>query len=425
MSHVFGDAAGAKGIFKKRPFSLLHNSAVTANVTCLPEPQLETTVGKSIQLVPGTRPFNVNLTTTFSESLFEILPVIGLQVSKNVSNTKLALCSWSSGTLQWPLLIQRLVEPFFGLGLDEGSAFAAQMSSLQFAFFSFPKRQKVIEDDEEEDDGGDEEQEESTEQKRQQMKNESDKAESWNVQMQATPANGALAFTYGRNIFSGKAADSVLRSEWSSEGYYPMTESESRSLRLEVQTTVGMDLSLAWHIRGTRQVGEFTRMGLGIGVQGARGLVMTVNWSRLGQRLQLPIAICPLEVVNAEAAAIAVAFPWLAYCALEFGFIRPRQRKERRKLMARRHKQLKKQIPMKKAESSQAIELMTHQVQLRQAKEDARGGLVIIKAEYGYMPSDKQKRNNFAEPSVIDVTVPVAALVNQGQLVIPKTMTKV
>ncbi|RJE18343.1 DnaJ domain protein [Aspergillus sclerotialis] len=412
VSHVFGDAAGAKGIFKRRPFSILNDSAVTANVLLLPEPQLETSIGKSIQLVPGTRPFNVNLTTTFSQSLFEILPVVGLQITKNVSNTKLALCSWSSGTLEWPLVIQRLVEPFFGLGLEEGAALPVQLSSLQFAFFSFPKQQKVVGDGEGEEEGDDEvddEVKESTQRARQQMKTEADKAVSWNVQMQATPENGALAFTYGRNIFSGKAADAVVRSEWSSEGYYPMVESESRSLRLEVQTTVGLDFSLSWHLRGTRQVGEFTRMGLGVGIQ-SQGLVMTVYWSRLGQRLQLPVSVCSLEVVSAEAAAFVVAVPWLAYCALEFGIIRPRQRKERRKLMIRRHKQLKKQIPMKKAESLQAVELMTNQVRLRQAREDERGGLVITKAEYGYIPSDKKKKNNVAEPSVIDVTIPVAAL---------------
>ena len=427
VSHAFGDAAGAKGIFKRRPFSVFNDSAVMANVLFLPEPQLQTTISKSVQLVPGTRPFNVNLTTIFSQSLFEILPVFGLQITKNVSNTKLAVCSWSSGTLQWPLVIRRLVEPFFGLGVEKGSALPTQMSALQLAFFSFPEQQKVVgdeEDDEEGDDEEDHEMKESTQRERPQMKTKSDKAVSWNVQMQATPDNGALGFTYGRNIFSGEAADAVVRSEWSSEGYYPMMESESRSLRLEVQTTVGLDRSLSWHLRGTRQVGEFTRMGLGVGIQ-PQGLVMTISWSRLGQRLQLPLSVCPLEVVSAEAAAFVVAVPWLAYCALEFGLIRPRQRRERRKLMARRHKQLKKQIPMKKAESQQAVDLMTSQVQLRQAREDGRGGLVITKAEYGYMPSDKKKKTLIAEPSVIDVTIPVAALVTQGQLVIPKTITKV
>lgn len=390
----------------------------------MPDLKLETAVAKSFQLVPGTRPFNVNLNTTFAQSIFETLPVIGLQVTKHISDTKLALCSWSSGTLTWPLAIQRLVEPFFGLGMDEDVQ-VAQPSLLQVAFISLPKRYRSISDEDDED--NDEEEEDETMQERQILKSEAGKAESWTVQMQASPMAGAVSFNYGRNLFSGKAADEAVRSEWNSEGYYPMPpESESRSVRLEVQTTIGLDLSLGWHIRGVRQVGEFTRMGLGIGIQGLQGLVMTVSWNRLGQKIQLPISICPADVVNAEASAIGVVFPWLAYCAVEFGFIRPRERRKRRQMMARWHKQLKKQIPRKRAESAQAIELMTHQVQRRQAREEANGGLVITKAEYGYIPSEgKKSRESGAENQVINVTIPVAALVDQGQLVIPKKLVKV
>lgn len=427
VAHAFGDMAGAKGIFKKRPFSFLHNSVATANVLFLPEPKLETGITKAVQLVSGTRPFNVNLTTTFSESIFDTLPVIGLQVTKHVSPTKLALCSWSSGTLGWPLAIQRLVEPFFGLGLEEGEAIASELSSVQFAFVSTPKNNRLI-DDEDDDDEEEEDEDEELLKERQRMKSESEKAESWSTQVQATPEQGVLSFTYGRNIFSGKTVDEAVRSEWSSEGYFPgPPESGSRAVRLEVQTTLALNLGFGWHIRAVRQVGEFTRMGLGVGIQGARGLVMTVYWSRLGQRIQLPIAVCPAQVVNAEAASLAVVFPWLAYCALEFGFLRPRERRKRRAIMARRHKQLKKQIPRARTESLQAIELMTHQVQNRQAREEKHGGLVITKAEYGYIPSEKRKKrnNHISEAQVADMTIPVAAMVDQGQLVIPKKMTKV
>lgn len=425
VSHTFGDVAGAKGIFKRRPFSLLHNSVVTAKASVLPERELMMNVGKAVQLVPGTKPFHMNLSTTFSQSIFETLPVVGLQVTRSITNSKLVLCSWSSGTLNWPLAIQRLVEPFFGLGSDEVTPV---MSSFQLALISLPKSKPAVYDDEDEEGPEEEEEDEDEEAKQQQrhiMRSEADQAESWNVQMQATPMNGALSFTYGRNLFSGKTA-SDTRSEWSSEGYYPAPpELETRAVRLEIQTTVGFDLSLGWQIRGVRQVGEFTRMGLGVGIQGLQGLVMTVSWNRLGQRIQFPIAICPADVVNAEAAAVGVVFPWLAYCALEFGLIRPWGRRNRRLLMAKRHKQLKKLIPRKRAESQQAIELMTYQVQRRQGREESHGGLVITKAEYGYIPSESKKNKDQAEDQVADVTIPVAALVDQGQLVIPKKMTKV
>lgn len=421
MVHVFGDAASAKGIMTRRPFSFLSNSAVTAKASLLPDLKLDTAIGKSVQLVPGTRPFNIHLSTTFAQSIFETLPILNLQVTKSISESKLALCSWSSGTVSWPLAIQRLVEPFFHLGIDDDVQIA-QPSSLQVGFVSLPKRNKPISDEEDEDDDDDDEDDDAG--GRQIMESHAGKAESWSVQMQATPVTSALSFTYGRNLFSGKPAEDA-RSEWSAEGYYPSpADGESRAVRVEVQTTVGLDLSLGWHIRGIRQVGEYTRMGIGIGIQGLQGLVMTVSWNRLGQKIQLPISICPAEVVNAEAAAIGVIFPWLTYCAVEFGLIRPRERKRRRQLMSKQHKQLKKLIPRKREESLQAIELMTYQVQRRQAREESHGGLVITKAEYGYIPSEKRKTGN-AEKQVIDVTIPVAALVDQSQLVIPKKMTKV
>lgn len=423
--HAFGDVASAKGIFKRRPFSLLGNSTVTAKASFLPDLKLETAVAKSIQLIPGTRPFNVNLSTTFAQSIFETVPIFGFQVTKNISDTKLALCSWSSGSQIWPLAIQRLVEPFFSLGMSEDVQIA-QPSFLQVAFISLPKHSRSIGDDGDEADEEDEEEDE-TRKERQKMKSESGKAESYTIQMQASPMTGSLSFNYGRNLFSGKAADDAIRSEWSFEGYHPpRPESEYRSVRLEVMTTIGLDLSLGWHIRAVRQVGEFTRMGLGVGIQGMQGLVMTVSWNRLGQRIQLPISICSADVVNAEAAVISVVFPWLAYCAVEFGLLRPWTRKRRRELMSYRHKQLKKEIPRKRAESLQAIELMAHQVRRRQEKEKAHGGLVITKAEYGYIPSESRKnRGGRTESQVIDVTVPVAALVDQSQLVLPKKMAKV
>lgn len=80
----------------------------------------------------------------------------------------------------------------------------------------------------------------------------------------------------------------------------------------------------------------------------------------------------------------------------------------------------------RRAESQQAIELMSEQVQRRQAKEAAQDGLVITKAEYGYWaPADKKLKGDAAESKIIDVTIPVAALVDRSQLIIPRDTTKV
>ena len=97
--------------------------------------------------------------------------------------------------------------------------------------------------------------------------------------------------------------------------------------------------------------------------------------------------------------------------------------------MARQQKKLRELVTKRKTESFQAISLMAEQVKRRQAKEARKDGLVILQAEYGHLPRPSRHSNeagNIEDSSKIaDVTVPVAALVDQGQLVIPGQVIKV
>jgi DnaJ family protein C protein 11 len=395
----------------------------------LPVPSLQANLVKAVTPVAGTKPFRVNLSSTFYKSPVKCPPSVSVQVLKEVGERKHAFCRWQSGTIGWPGVLERLLSPFVSIGLDVDSAFTIpkQSSQFQLGVMSLPKspQQTAFMDDY--DDDPEEEEEESEYRQLRSKQREEDKAgEAWQVGFSASPEASGLSLSYARNIFSGKAVDDLVRSEWSSEGHYPLPPaSEPRSVRVEVVSTVNLDMSLSWKIEGSRQVGELTRMGFGVGVEGAHGLVMTASWSRLGQRIKLPIAVCPLNMANADAAALAVLIPWVAYCALEFGFIRPRDRKNRRRVVARRQKVLKKLIPNKRAESLQAIELMAEQVRRRQAKEERQDGLFITKAEYGHYSSMKKGSHPVTEDEVADVTIPVAALVDRSQLVIPKNMVKV
>lgn len=391
----------------------------------MPFPFVHTSLNKAVSPIQGTNPFRIALTNTFMNWPHIAPPTLGLATSKQIGQRKHAFCSWSSGTLSWPQSIRRFLNPSDELGVDAALAMAAfqQPSSLNIGILSEPSRSQGVismDDDEEED--------EEFQELREKKRETGQAAESWQVQMQATPAQAAFTFNYARNVFSGKPATAPVRSEWTSEGYYGVpAEPETRSVRLELTTTFTLDASLAFSVEAVRQIGEFTRMGLGVGLEGGQGLAMTVSWSRLGQRIRFPITICTLDNFNWDVAAAAVIFPWLTYCAVEFGFLRPRERKKRRRLISRKHKQLKKQIPKKRADSAQAIELMAEQVHRRQAKEDAHNGLVVIKAEYGYMSSPNKQNKGYdpADYEMIDVTVPVAALVDRSQLVIPRETIKV
>lgn len=419
VSHDLTGVAGAKGIWRIHPFSLLKDSTVTAEALVLPVPTLNTHVSRAFQPVSGIKPFQVTASSSFLRSPLESPPSFTLQASKEIADRKLAFCTWSSGLVTWPDLLQRL--PFVGMGFETAFLALNEMSGLQIGLISLPKHRSNVPQPHENDEEQNDEMHELSEKQR-----EIDHAaEQWQAQIQASPESGAFSFTYSRNIFSGKPSNDPVRAEWSAEGYYPMpTMDEPRAVRLEISAAVGLDLSIAWSVMGVRRVGEFTRMGLGVGLADS-GLVFTVSWRRLGQRITIPINICPANKANHDAAALTAIFSWMTYCAIEFGYIRPRDRKQRRQAAARRHHELKKLVPKRRAESMQAIELMADQVQRRQAREEAQDGLVITKAEYGYIPpTNKKPKNGFAEPRVADVTIPAASLVDRGQLVIPRDTIK-
>lgn len=402
------------------------------NATLLPAPLIQAQVAKGVQIVPGTKPFRVNLSTTLMHSIFRCPPVLGVQVTREIGAGKHTFCNWSSGIVPWPDVLKVLLSPIGDFNIDVDTALypGNPDSRLEFGFMKLPNSPLNAaslndDDDDEDEEEGDEE---YTVTRKKQIA-EDKAAESWQAAIVASPLTTGLSFTYARNLFSGKPANEVARSEWSSENHYALPAvDEPRAVRLEIQTTVNPDLSMGWNIEGTRQVGDLTRMGLGVGLQGTKGLALTVSWGRLGQRIRLPITLIPLEALDADLAALAVILPFASYCAWEFGFIRPRDRKNRRRVIARRQKQLKKSIPKKRAESAQAIALMAEQVQRRQAKEADQNGLVIRKAEYGLDSSKmdrKDRKDRWSGYQAADVTIPVAALVNRGQLVISKDMTKV
>lgn len=423
-SQLFGGPYSVKGLAKP-PFAFMQNSVMSVNASVLPHPSLETTWTKSFVPIPGAKPISVQVDVDFDRSPQRAPPRFALKVTRQIGDRRFLVSSWSSGSLLWPKPFRHFFLPLieFGLNADTAMSVPTHPSFFQIGVVSQPKRQ-ISPADVEEEMEGDEEDEEFEILRRQQRK-EIGAAEAWQTNVTATPMQTTLSFVYSRNVFSGKSAYERLRSEWSSEGHHSLPEdNEPRSVRVNVETTVGRDLALGWHIEGTRQVGDFTRMGLGVGVRDMQGLVVTVSWSRLGQKIRVPISVIPFGLVDVDVAAMAIICPWLAYCALEFGFIRPREKKRHRRAIARRQKQLRRLVPKKRAESQEAIEIMTEQVQRRQAKEAKQGGLVILRAEYGYYPS-KKDRENGRGLEVTDVSIPVAALVDHGQLAIPKEMAKV
>ncbi|KAJ5919964.1 hypothetical protein N7454_009799 [Penicillium verhagenii] len=417
----FSKLAGSKRILTWRPFTFLRDSSVIIEGNVLPVPSLKTSVTRTIQPIAGTRPITVSASTTIEHSLYESPPALDLRVSKQITKQKVAFAAWSSGPWEWPEFFS---QRFTSLGMSPETLFAThdEVSNFQVGLISLPERRVTTIEDEGEGEGDDDDLLHQLAQKR---KAAHRAAETWETFLQASPAGCALVLKYSRNLFTGKPSDDPVRSEWSGEGYFPMPRmEEARAVRLQISSIIAQDLTPSWTVQGTRKIGEYTTAGLGVGIAHT-GVSMTVSWNRLGQGFNIPIIVCPANEANQDAAVFATLAPWLAYCAIEFGYIRPRDRRNRRQAAARRHNELKKLIPQKRTKSLEAIELMSEQVKRRQGKEAKQDGLVITKAEYGYDPSTSKKlRAKFPDSRLIDVTIPVAALVDQGQLGIPSNTIK-
>lgn len=338
----------------------------------------------------------------------------------------MAYCTWSSGTLEWPDIVRAIFSPLFALGPEE-DAYITNPSKFAIGLVCPPQRRSELAEEEDEEEEGFADSDDAEHPVPPAAK--FDPCETWSFEVNTSPESESITFNYRRDIFASNPEE-PLRSEWSAENHHaPQTTASSRAVRLQVQTALDSDFSLAWMIAGSRRVGELTRMGLGIGVQGNRGLVFSVSWSRLGQSVKVPIAVCPLRVFNYDIGAIAVILPWATYAAVEFGILRPRERRRRQRSIARRRKELKKLTLKRKAESLQATSLMADQVKRRQSREAENHGLVILKAEYGYFPSSSSRRRRTEEDEnasqVIDVTIQVAALVDKRQLIISNQVIKV
>ncbi|KAI5290501.1 hypothetical protein KEM54_001364 [Ascosphaera aggregata] len=266
----------------------------------------------------------------------------------------------------------------------------------------------------------------------------------WGVTILSSPSMPlALSCNYGRTLFARRFDnynDSELLSRWAGEGYKfnrPVGIDEiveNSGIRLEVSSMLrAEDLSIGWWVDGTRCVTEFTKLGLGVGVQGGNGLMMHIVWKRLSQRIRIPIMMVPVENVTLNLCMLAAALPWTLYSLYEYGIRRPRQRRRWLKHARNERRRLERLVAGKREEALRAVQLMKEMVRRRQEREQDRDGLVILSAEYGYIPPAEPRRGRLSStsgaydernPITINVTVPVAALVDQGQLNISAKISK-
>jgi DnaJ family protein C protein 11 len=401
---------------------------IEAGTALFPSPVFRTSVSQSWTPLNGTRPLRLSLQTTYRENFLRMPPVVDVSISRKLGPRQVADVGWSSGMWFWPSALEAALGPFIQLGI-QGDAIISMTSysSCRIGFTSYSASARTADQIAKDSDTTSRSNVHTITQE------PSPVGEAWGFELNSSPFGGALSVSYGRNLFRGHVR-APLQSEWSQVGYHKNREpaiSRPQAVRLDLQGSLSLDGTMGWMVQGSRAIGDFSRVGLGVGVQGPRGLVVSFTYNRLGQSINLPITICPLDLVNIDIIAMSIAVPWTLYAAFHYGYILPRARRKNREILKKQRAELEAVVQIRKTESKRTTELMASRVKRRQAVEMENHGLIVLEAKYGNI--DAPKPNHTRNPTtskrdtggLIDVTIPVAGLVHQSQLVIARGVNKV
>ncbi|KAJ3949289.1 uncharacterized protein N0V96_000404 [Colletotrichum fioriniae] len=198
-------------------------------------------------------------------------------------------------------------------------------------------------------------------------------------------------------------------------------------LELELCTNTLLDRHLA--VRNLWPVGRFSKLGLELGVS-LHSLHLSLYWSRLSQRLSIPLLLSPRADYTPSVFFYAAAVPLLAFAARHFLSFSSKPKRARGA-----HFGEEAYVARKRAAADDIAVVLSGAVEARQRVERQRGGLVILSAKFGVrgegQAGDGEDEGDgdgdpdcWAAEEVADVTVAVAALVEDGRLRIPAGVRK-
>ncbi|KTW27597.1 uncharacterized protein T551_03096 [Pneumocystis jirovecii RU7] len=211
----------------------------------------------------------------------------------------------------------------------------------------------------------------------------------WNVEITAGVANSGISYEWSSNIKKGRSSE-----------------------RLKLTTSIstnGIVLSAGTY----RKLGEDSNAELDVSLTLPQGMIiLKILFSRLGQKIVIPIVLS--TKYSLKASLWGVIIPISTLVILETIYLKPNRIKKRKEKIFAIKKEYQECLNMKKKKAEEFLHLMCDMVHKKQYYEKQKEGLFIIKALYG----------DFTTGDVIDVTIAIAALVNDSQLTIHHGFSK-
>ncbi|KAK4128132.1 hypothetical protein N657DRAFT_638540 [Parathielavia appendiculata] len=233
------------------------------------------------------------------------------------------------------------------------------------------------------------------------------KPSSWTISGGLTQGNAAAYLRYSRHLFSPPT------SRPSSLGRHNETGFRAEA---ELAGTTHRDFVLAF--RALKCIGRFSKAGVEIGLSPSN-LHLSLYWSRLGQRISLPILVAAphqssLTTIITRVLFLSTVLPFTALSAWELYRHSQRHRAAAKTLTTtttttgaeyqENNEKVQAYVARRRAEADELTVILATGVELRQRAERGRGGLVIVSAKYGVRDAPPEE--------VADVTIAVAALVD-------------
>lgn len=151
--------------------------------------------------------------------------------------------------------------------------------------------------------------------------------------------------------------------------------------KLKAGVSLGTGSGVSVSVNGDRSVSDSTRLGFGVTAGLPGGVSLRLRFSRLGQKVNVPILLAPVPRSDLMIAAVGV--PLAGLFALEAFYLSPKKRRKARGRLQELRRDNWELIKERKQAAAEGVRVLRSQAKKRAGGERSKGGLVILEAFYG------------------------------------------